>query len=348
MKKKLYCILTAAVMLLTLSPVVTHTASIESTFELSLTPDRIQSDIYNYFYLIYPKMPGIIPDNVLQGMTKIEVTMPRHDPGLVFVLGSFGGWWEDTAPIPWKDGKVTVTAADFPKSPSEVFVFDENNLGGGYLIIIDGDSEATWDELGITNITITYGDTIDPLTTASPWAQPHITAALEKGFVPADLQGSYTNVITRAEFCRMAVQWVRYATGKGINTILAEQGLSVDPNAFTDTSEWSILAAYALGITSGVGDGLFDPSGQISREQAATMIMNTAKAIGADVSNPPAAGFGDLDEAAGWAVPGISFVQANGIMSGVGDNNFDPKRTYTREQSIVTFNNIVVETLPRK
>ena len=186
----------------------------------------------------------------------------------------------------------------------------------------------------------------NPLDSASDWAKEGITAAIGKGFVPTDIQGSYTNVITRQEFCRMAVKWVEYATGKNIDAVLSEKGLSRDPNAFSDTSDPDILAAFALGITSGTGGGQFTPNGEFSREQAATMIMNTCRAIGADVSNPPASDFVDMNSAAGWAVDGINFVRANGIMQGTGDDNFSPKANYTREQSIITFNNINAAALP--
>ncbi|MDR0491144.1 MAG: S-layer homology domain-containing protein, partial [Oscillospiraceae bacterium] len=159
------------------------------------------------------------------------------------------------------------------------------------------------------------------LDSASTWARDGITAAVEKGFVPTDIQGSYTNVITRQEFCRMAVMWVEYATGKSIDAVLAEQGKSRDTDAFTDTNDPYILAALALGITSGTGVGRFTPDGQFSREQAATMIMNTCRAIGANVSNPPVPGFTDMGSASSWAVDGINYVRANGIMQGTGDNN---------------------------
>ena len=184
-----------------------------------------------------------------------------------------------------------------------------------------------------------------PLDSAADWAKPHIISALEKGFIPADIQNDYANTITRAEFCRMAVKWVEYATGKTIDAVLAENGKTRDPDAFTDVTNSDILAAAALGITSGVGNNRFDPGGQFTRQQAATMIMNTCKVIGADTENPPPSGFSDIYLADGWAHTGIDFVRAHGIMSGTGDG-FNPKGIYTREQSIVTFNNIVPEELP--
>jgi len=172
--------------------------------------------------------------------------------------------------------------------------------------------------------------------TASSWAQGPINSAFAKGFIPSDLQNNYTNVITRQEFCRMAVKWVEYATGKSIDTILGEKGLTRDTNAFNDTRDPYILAAFALGITSGTGGGRFTPDGEFNRQQAATMIMNTCRAIGANVSNPPSSGFADMGSAATWAVDGINFVRANGIMQGTGGNNFSPLSAYTREQSIIT------------
>jgi len=176
---------------------------------------------------------------------------------------------------------------------------------------------------------------------ASDWARNGIKEAIEKGFVPPDLQNNYKSVITRQEFCRMAVRWVEYKTGKSIEAVMQEKGVSRDPNAFTDTNDPDILAAYALGITNGTGNKRFTPNGQFNREQAAAMIRNTCKVVGMDISNVSSAGFADIGTASGWAVDGINFVRNAGIMQGTGNNKFDPKSTYTREQSILTFNNIL-------
>ena len=179
-----------------------------------------------------------------------------------------------------------------------------------------------------------------PLDTSAAWARGGITGAIGKGFVPGALQNDYSKVITRAEFCRMAINWVEFITGKDIDSILSERGLSRDKDAFTDTTEPNILAAFALGITNGTGSNEFSPDAEFSREQAAAMIMNACKVIGADADNTPPSDFADLDQAAGWARAGIDFVRAYGIMQGTGNDCFSPKSTFTREQSIITFNNI--------
>jgi len=72
------------------------------------------------------------------------------------------------------------------------------------------------------------------------------------------------------------------------------------------------------------------------------MLMRVCKVIGMDTSNPPVSDFTDLDAADGWARDGINFVRANGIMSGTSSTTptFSPKETYTRQESIVTFDRI--------
>ena len=181
-----------------------------------------------------------------------------------------------------------------------------------------------------------------PIETAAIWARDGINSAVAKGFVPTDLQDNYANVITRQEFCRLAVKFVEYGTGKSIDTVLAERGVARTPDAFSDTADPDILAAFALGITNGTGDGKFTPNGMFSREQAATMLMNACKVMGMSTQGVPAAGFGDMGSAASWATEGINFCYANGIMGGTSTTTltFSPKGTYTRQESIITFNRI--------
>ena len=187
-----------------------------------------------------------------------------------------------------------------------------------------------------------------PLETASAWSREGISDAIKADIVPGDLQNNYTNVVTRAEFCRMAIKWLEFRTGKDIDMILAEKGLSRDVGAFSDTSDPDILAAYALGITSGTvapsdtSPGTFTPNGSFSREQAATMVRNVCKAAGINVSDVTPAGYEDIGSASSWAVDGINFCYANGIMTGTSTEpfQFSPKNPYTRQESIVTFNRI--------
>jgi len=180
----------------------------------------------------------------------------------------------------------------------------------------------------------------DPLASASEWARDGIQSALAKGFVPVDLRSNYKDVITRAEFCQMAISYLEHATGKDIETVMLEMGVAPEPNVFTDTDAPYILAAHALGVTNGTGNNMFTPDGFFSREQAAAMILNVCRVLGKSVENAPSCRLEDMDDASAWAIEGINYCVANGLMSGTGNNSFSPKQVFTREQSILVFNNI--------
>lgn len=183
------------------------------------------------------------------------------------------------------------------------------------------------------------------LNTADTWAEPEIVSAVRKGFVPADLQDNYKNTITREQFCRMAIMYLEYATGKDIDTILSERNLTIDKDAFEDTDNKYILAAYALEITKGTRapsegkPGVFDPNGSFNREMAATMLARVSKVLGQDTDNAPDAGYADIGAASSWAVNSINFCYASDVMTGTSKTplKFSPKEAYTIQQSIATF-----------
>ena len=220
---------------------------------------------------------------------------------------------------------------------STAFAAAETNTNG-----YSGAAASNNNPASAAGLTTKYSSVTDSpnLDTAGEWARDSISNAIIKGFVPLSLRNNYKNVITRAEFCIMAVKWVEYKIGEQIDTILAEKGLVRNPNAFTDTNDPDILAAFALGITNGTGNNRFSPNGQFTREQAATMIRNTCSVAGMDITKFTPAGFADINKASSWAVDGINFCRNNGIMVGTGNNNFSPQAKYTIAQSIITFNNI--------
>ncbi len=174
------------------------------------------------------------------------------------------------------------------------------------------------------------------LSTASTWAADHIKLAYAKGFLPAELQNNYQVPITRGEFVRLAMSWLRYYTGQSDDELLASRGLT--RGAFSDTADPVILAAAALGITAGVGNGNFGVDGQFNREQAAVMLANVFRILGEDTENAPEYGFTDIETASEWARGAINYAADTGVMAGVGGNRFDPRGTFSREQSIIVFN----------
>ena len=159
----------------------------------------------------------------------------------------------------------------------------------------------------------------------SPWAVEYVSTAIAAGLVPQNLQSNYTNATTRAEFAALAVALYETTTGRTIR----------GRTTFNDTVDLNVQRAGYLGIVNGVGNGNFNPNGQLTREQAAVMLARLANVIGQPLpqSTPT---FADNAQISSWAFEAVGQAQAVGIMGGVGDNRFAPSGDYTREQSIVT------------
>ena len=238
------------------------------------------------------------------------------------------------------------------------YTFNEPGLYGVYALYntpaeFFGETQIYMTYLVINVVGESTTPTLPPRDQPSSWAVDIVNAAIAKGFVPEDLQSSYLNVITRQEFCRMAVRWVEFVLGQPIGQIVSERG---DPDrarlAFSDTSDRSVMAAFQLGIISGTvapsidSPGIFSPDGQFDRQSAAQMIMQACKVIGSDVSGAPQSGFVDASQINPWTVDGVNYCVANGIIRGHDGNIFDPAGLFTREMSIVIFDNIDHDKLP--
>jgi hypothetical protein len=159
---------------------------------------------------------------------------------------------------------------------------------------------------------------------ASNWAQLYVTTALENNLIPAALQSNFTRATTRQEFAQLAV--VLYESIRG-----EIQGRET----FTDTSNTYVQKAAYIGVVSGMGDGTFNPQGQLTRAQAAAMMSRLATAMGAPLPQHTPT-FGDTNDFPIWAADYIGQMQASGIMGGLPDGTFAPQDPYTREASITT------------
>ena len=159
----------------------------------------------------------------------------------------------------------------------------------------------------------------------SPWAREQVTAAIEAGIVPEQLQTDYAQSTTRAQFCGLAVAVYETVTETQIT----------GRTRFSDTADENVEKAAAIGVVSGVGDGRFDPDQPLTREQAAAMLARLAQALERPLDTRTA-DFSDSGSISDWALQAVGQMQEAGIMDGVGEGRFDPQAPYTREQSIVT------------
>ncbi|MCM1148951.1 MAG: S-layer homology domain-containing protein [Butyricicoccus sp.] len=163
--------------------------------------------------------------------------------------------------------------------------------------------------------------------TPSGWAAESVSAAISAGLVPDYLCSAYAQPITRAEFCALAAAMYESAAGEEIS----------GRTQFSDTDDVNVQKMASLGVVNGVDadKGLFDPSGKLTREQAAVILARLAAVMGNPLPDSTV-DFSDSGSISSWALEAVGQVKSIGIMSGVGSGKFAPRDEYTREQSIIT------------
>lgn len=165
-------------------------------------------------------------------------------------------------------------------------------------------------------------------TLCSDWAQEELTAAQAGGYVTERCRYYPMDNITRLQFAELSVNWLEKATGKTIEPAPAD--------TFTDTEDEMVRKAYAAGIVQGMGDGIFQPDGLLTREQLATMLWRAMKAAGITVKNPAdLTTYVDGKQVSSWAQEGLFALVALGVMEGTGGNALSPQISCTVEQAIL-------------
>ena len=115
-----------------------------------------------------------------------------------------------------------------------------------------------------------------------------------------------------------------------------ENVTSADSAGFTDVSgsDWYATAvnwAASEGIVGGFGDGTFQPNAPITREQMASILYRYAEYKGLDVSART-----DLshysDQPSAWAEDVMQWAVAEGLLTGVTDEQLQPQGQATRAQ----------------
>ncbi len=129
--------------------------------------------------------------------------------------------------------------------------------------------------------------------------------------------------ITRAEFVKLVVEALdcelKPASGDVFNDVQA-----------TDWFAPYVECAAESGIVVGDGMGGFKPNAPISRYEIATIMRRLDESVVDDVT----LGFSDTDMIPAWAMDGVEYVSAQGIMNGY-NNYFDGARDITRAESAV-------------
>lgn len=166
-------------------------------------------------------------------------------------------------------------------------------------------------------------------TTPSDWAKEYINYAIEESLLPDYMQGNYQNNITRAEFCTLLTNLIERNKGATIQEIV--QTAPYDPKIFRDSYYSYVYYMACLGIVNGVTEDEFNPLGEITREQAAVLLMRTADFLDINISAKDY----QYEYVSSWAKDGVNFVVDKNIMSGT-NNGFEPQNPYTKEQAVTS------------
>ncbi len=110
-----------------------------------------------------------------------------------------------------------------------------------------------------------------------------------------------------------------------------------------DAGEWAVKAitwAEQTGVVAGIGDGLFDPTSNVTREEFAQMMYNYASYKEYDLTlEGDLSQFEDASAISGWAETAMSWANGSGLINGhEATGLIDPAGTTTRAQaaSIIT------------
>ena len=117
-----------------------------------------------------------------------------------------------------------------------------------------------------------------------------------------------------------------------------------------DAGEWAVKAitwAEQTGVVAGIGDGLFDPTANVTREEFAQMMYNYASYKEYDLTlEGDLSQFEDASAISSWAETAMSWANGSGLINGHDDGTIDPQGTTTRAQAasiLMNFDQNVVE-----
>lgn len=171
-------------------------------------------------------------------------------------------------------------------------------------------------------------DNISSLNNYSAWAESELEDALEQGLIPETLTGDLSSPLTRLEYATLAVHFYEMETGEIVPLDFA--------SPFTDTQDENVLKSYALGITSGIGNGHFNPDGLVTRQEIATFIYRTLTAVYGDMTiQSEQTPYDDMDSISDWAKEAVHFTHHYQIIKGTDEHHFSPQLVATDEMAII-------------
>lgn len=162
---------------------------------------------------------------------------------------------------------------------------------------------------------------------ASDWSVKSIQKAIDRRIVNNDVLEAYQASISRSEISEQLVKVIEKNKGKLSTT----KGIS-----FFDTQNEAVLKLASIGVMGGLGEGVFGPDKNITRQELAVILYKAAKIMTGKtlVTSNAIQGFSDWNTVSNWAKESLTFCVNNKILTG-SNGKLSPKGNVTREQAIV-------------
>lgn len=167
------------------------------------------------------------------------------------------------------------------------------------------------------------------------WAQEPVERWISQGLAGGYPDGTFkpNRQISRAEFVALANRAFKFE---------ASAETTFTDVAATDWYADEIKKASAASYVSGYEDGTFRPGNNISRQEAAAMLV---RILGIDTPAGTEAidKFADAAAIPAWSKGAINSAVTAGLMSGYPDQTFKPARAITRAEAVATLDRALAE-----
>ena len=195
---------------------------------------------------------------------------------------------------------------------------------------------ASWQVvLTASSIAARFG--LDSVSSVSITRQHQPSGSVAEVAIVGSLGGSETTLLRTGRQFRSAMGLRSiFFTIDGAGAFVPPCQAAVPTGSFIDVDPASVHAADIdcvadAGITVGVGEGRFDPTGTVTRWQMALFLVRTAQHLGVSVPSSTAP-FGDLTGLSDEAVSAIGSLAAMGITTGTSATEYSPGDPVTRWQ----------------
>jgi predicted peptidase len=164
------------------------------------------------------------------------------------------------------------------------------------------------------------------------WYSRYINAAYTFGLFDGTARTSFSpgTPMTRAMFVQVLANLENVDRSGYRNTRFRDVAIG---KWFTAAIGW----ASETGIVSGTSEDRFDPDAPITREQMIVILYKYLQYKGIEIPQSQGGSFADDSKISPWALEAVRALQGIDVVTGNGDNRFDPKGIATRAEAAAIF-----------